>query len=407
LPPLIKPLLVCILLLALPACSKQAPEAATEAVALRTPQVEVLRLQPSDWQHTIQVYGVVEAAGEVAVAVETAGTVARVLFREGQRVTNGDLLLELEHDRQNLRVARAQATVASAAAALQEAASTLKRRRGLAAKSAVSKELLESGEVALRRAAAAHDDALAALALAERALADSRVLSPVDGIIDTRAVEPGEIVLPGQVLATIQAVASLRVRSFVAEREVNFLSAGTTATVTSPGVRGRVYQATVESVGVMADPRTGNFPIKLTLGDADGDGLLRPGMTARVDLQGLLERDRLLIPGSAVVDRRRRKVVYLAVKQDEAQVAREVRPLLRAAVGDRVPVIDGLSTGDRLIISGLEYVKDGSPITVIESGGNPGDMPDDDAGDTPGDTPGNHPGIHSGSHPPGPKPDTP
>jgi membrane fusion protein (multidrug efflux system) len=351
------------LLLTLPACTKQPPETRTEAAEPRIPQVEVLRLQPSDWQHTIQVYGVIEAAGEVAVAVETAGTVANVLFLEGQRVSNGDLLLELEHDRQDLRVARARATVASAAAALQEAASTLKRRRGLAAKSAVSKELLESGEIALRRAAAAHDDALAALALAKRALADSRVLSPVDGVIDKREVEPGEIVLPGQVLATIQAVDSLRVRSFVAEREVNFLGTGATAKVSSPGVRGRIYDATVESVGVMADPRTGNFPIKLTLGNSDG--LLRPGMTARVGLQGLLERDRLLIPDSAVVDRKRRKVVYLAMEQDGGHIAKEVRPLLRAAVGDRIPVVDGLSAGDELIVTGLDYLIDGSPIGVI------------------------------------------
>jgi membrane fusion protein (multidrug efflux system) len=316
-------------------------------------------LQPQDWQQTIQVYGAVEATEDVAVSVDFSGTVTSVHFKEGQRVSRGDLLVELDDTKQRLRLSRARSVLEGARAALEEARSTLDRRRNLEAKAAVSKELLENSEIAVRQAAAAYEDALASLGLAERELAESRVRSPVDGLVEKRDAEPGETVLPGRELASIQAVDVVRIVTFVGERDVNFLRSGAFARVTSPGVPGRSFEAVIESVGVQADPRTGNFPIKLTLPNADG--LLRPGMTARVQLQGLREQQRLLIPDRALVDRNRRKVVFLAVDG----LAREVLPVLRPAAGDLLPVIDGLSPGDRLIVSGLEYLIDGSPIEVI------------------------------------------
>ena len=354
-------LLVVTLLVVLQACGKGEVAGPASAGARRA-VVEALELQPQDWQHAIEVYGVVEAVEEVVVSVEVSGTVAAVHFREGQRVARGALLLDLDPRKQALRLERAQSVVDSAAAALQEARSTLQRRRGLVAKSAVSRELLESGEIAARRAGAAYDDALAGLALAQRELDDSQVRSPVTGVVEQRQVEAGETVLPGQALATIQAVDVLHIVSFVSERDVNFLRVGAGARVRSPGARGRVFDADVVSIGVKADPRTGNFPVKLAL--QNGEGLLRPGMTARVTLDGLLERGRLLIPDSAVVDRDRHKVVYVLAGGEGGLVARERRPLLRATAGRLLPVIDGLVAGEWLIVSGLEWLVDGSPVTL-------------------------------------------
>jgi membrane fusion protein (multidrug efflux system) len=118
-------------------------------------------------------------------------------------------------------------------------------------------------QVALRRATARYEDALAAQRLAERELTESRVLSPVSGIVDRRLVETGETVMPGQLLGSVQVVDRVRVRVHVGEREVNDLRVGAVAEVRSAGVPGRVYQARIEAVGIKADPQTGNFPVKV------------------------------------------------------------------------------------------------------------------------------------------------
>jgi RND family efflux transporter MFP subunit len=332
------------------------------AVSPRIAVVEVLQLQAADWQQTIHTFGMVEAMEEVSVSVEAAGTIDKIYFKEGQRIARGEPLLDLDPGKRALGVDRARATVTSEAARLMEARSLLKRHRELVKNSLISQATLDKSESAVQQAAAGHENALASLALALRELDDSQVLSPVEGVIEQRNVEKGEVVLPGQRLATIQAVDVVHVLTYVSERDVNFLRVGAPAAVTSPGAPGRVFEANIVSIGVKADPGTGNFPVKLSL--ANAEWLLRAGMTARVELNGLLEHDRLTIPDTAVVDRNRRKVVYVLSEEDGRPIAREVNPLLRNVTSGQLPVIDGLSAGDQLIISGLNLLIDGTPVKV-------------------------------------------
>jgi membrane fusion protein (multidrug efflux system) len=164
--------------------------------------------------------------------------------------------------------------------------------------------------------------------------------------------------MPGQQLALIQTVDTVRVTTFVSEKDINALRVGGEARVTTPGVRGKEYAARIESLGAKADSATGNFTVRLAL--RNEDGLLRDGMTARVHLQGLQYPDALLVPDTAVVDRNRRRVVYKVVNGKAVEVA----PVLAATVGDLIPVLDGLQAGDRIIVEGLEGVVDGSLLVI-------------------------------------------
>jgi membrane fusion protein (multidrug efflux system) len=339
-------------------------EAAEQPIASepRTPKVKTLNLETQTWQQTLNAYGVVESAEDVAITVDFSAQVTAVHFEEGQRVEQGHLLIELDSHKRDLRLAQATTAVEETRAGLEEARHDLQRRRGLADSGAVSREALDRSEIALRRATARYEDALAAQRLAERELTESRVLSPVSGIVDSKSVEQGERVMPGQFLGSVQAVDRVRVRVYVSEREVNDLRVGAQAEVRSASVPGSIFQAKVEAVGIKADPKTGNFPVKLTL--PNEDGLLRPGMTTRVRLQGLTHSEALLIPDDALVDRRRRRVVYV-VRDGQAV---EVEPLLRASVAKYIPVIEGLKPGDRLVVEGMEQLVDGSPVDVVEAG---------------------------------------
>jgi len=88
-------------------------------------------------------------------------------------------------------------------------------------------------------------------------------------VVDRRRVDVGETILPGQVLVTIPVLDRVRVVSFVDNRDMSFVDTGASSTPTRP--RPEVpYTASIESVGMVADPRTGNFPIKPTLSNHDG-----------------------------------------------------------------------------------------------------------------------------------------
>jgi membrane fusion protein (multidrug efflux system) len=121
----------------------------------------------------------------------------------------------------------------------------------------------------------------------------------------------------------------------------------------------------IESVGIKADPGTGNFTVKLTI--QNKDGLLRDGMTATAELQGIEYPEALLVPESAVVDRNRHRVVYKVV--DNRAV--EVQPVFRASMREHIPVLDGLESGDILIVSGMENVIDGAEIEILAPANGP------------------------------------
>jgi RND family efflux transporter MFP subunit len=339
------------------ACSDVA-EPVADAEQPRRVEVVVHELQPQTLQGTILTFGVVEALEEVNVAAELSGTVQAVFVNEGDYVKARQLLLALDPRKREIAVAQAKQQVQRAKAALQEAQLKLQRRRNLAEKETISREILDNAQLALDDATAAYEQALASEQLAERELADTRIFSPTEGMVDIRAVEVGEPVQAGARLITLQAVQGLRVQTWVSEADIVTIQAGGKAVVTVSGLAGREYEASIEWVGVNADPATGNFPVKLILtGDTDG---LRPGMTAKTELQKIGVPNALLLPEAALVDRDRRRVVFVV----EQGVATIREPLLAAGFSNRLQIIEGLTPGDQIVIAGQALLLDGTAVTV-------------------------------------------
>ncbi|CAA0109065.1 Multidrug resistance protein MdtA [Halioglobus japonicus] len=344
--------------LLLVACG-EAPEPPIEdEPSSHVPAVIVQELVPQSWQATVSTFGVVEALEEVNVAAELSGTVTAVHVNEGDRVDAGDLLLELDPQKRQFAAEQARQQVQHAQAALKEAQLKLQRRRNLAERETISKEVLDSAQLAVDLASAAYQQALSSAQLAERELSDTRIFSPTEGFVDIRAVEVGEPVQVGASLVTLQAVQGLRVQTWVSEADIARVRAGDPAQVTVSGVADRVFAATIEWVGVNADPATGNFPVKLILsGDTDA---LRPGMTASAELQGIKVPDSLLLPEAALVDRNRRRVVFVV----ENGVAQLREPLLAAGFSNRLQILAGLEAGDKVVVSGQSLLLDGDAVTV-------------------------------------------
>jgi RND family efflux transporter MFP subunit len=345
-------------LLALAACSETPEPAMEDAPAALVPEVTVQELTPRTWQTSVSTFGVVEALEEVNVAAELSGTVTAVHINEGDRVKAGELLLELDPEKRQFAVEQAEQQVQHAQAALKESRLKLQRRRNLAAQETIAKEALDSAQLAVDLASAAYQQALSSAQLAKRELADTRIFSPTDGLVDVRAVEVGEPVQVGASLVTLQAVQGLRVHTWVGEADIARIRAGDPAQVTVSGLAGRVFAATTEWVGVNADPATGNFPVKLILsGETDA---LRPGMTASAELQGINVPDALLLPETALVDRDRRRVVFVV----EDGVARLREPLLAAGFSNRLQILAGLEAGDDVVVAGQSQLLDGDAVTV-------------------------------------------
>ena len=304
-------------------------------------------------------FGHFESTEEVTISVDFSGTVKKVYFREGQNVSAGDLLIELDEQKQQLRIRQSKANLLSAQAELEKSRATYFRYRDLMIKGALSREQLKQSESSYERSRAMVEESEAALALAERELRETRIISPVSGVIDQKMVEPGQTVLPGNPLATVQVADTLRVVTFVSEREVNQLHLGDQAGVSTPAVPGRIFDARVELVSSVADPQTGNFAVKLTVSNADRQ--LRSGMSAQINMKGLVRKDVLVLNKRHLADRNRRRVVFIY----KDGVAREVEPSFGASAGENLPVLAGLEAGDQVIVSHIDLLADGKAVTLI------------------------------------------
>ena len=351
-------IIMTIACLSLASCRKPAPvddEGAKPSIA----GVQVQKIEPGIWHQTIRSFGRIEAAEKVTISAEISGKVNEVLFEEGEQISAGQKLLSFDVAESRMRLKQAEGNLSGMKAQLDEARTMLARREGLFKQRAIAKEQLESARTNVATLEAQFEQMTVGKNLARHNIRRTQLHSPVSGTVVSKGIEAGEVAMPGQPLAVIHVTDTMRVTTWVSQQEVNTVRTGIACKVTTSGVRGRTWEAHVESVGNEADPVTGNFPVKLTVNNSDG--LLKAGMSAMVTLNGLEMSDAILIPDAAVVDRNRKRVVYV-VKENKAH---EVEPVLSASSGNIRNVLHGLSAGDRLIVGGLDDVSDGSAVKII------------------------------------------
>ena len=346
------------LLLIISGCGDK-PAITAEKKVLEALQVQTMIVEPQSWRSSFDSYGYLESTETVNISIDFSGTVRTVNFKEGQAIQAGQVLIELDQRKQALKLRQAEANLESSKVELSKTQSTYQRHRNLVTTGALSQEQFKHSEASYSRAKAALSETEASLALAQQALRETIIISPVDGIVDKRSAEPGQTVLPGNPLAEVAVTDTLRVVTYISQREVNMLRLGEVATMKSPGVPGREYTARIELVGNSADPKTGNFVVKLTVNNQDRR--LRAGMSASLLLRGMLRENTILIPESALVDRNRRRVVY-RLADGRAQ---EVEPMIGVSGDDQVPIYTGLIAGDQLILKPLELIQNGTPVSVI------------------------------------------
>jgi RND family efflux transporter MFP subunit len=309
--------------------------------ATRTP-VETQAVQPQDFTLASTYIGYLLPEQRVELRSEIEGVAERVAFDEGQRVTAGQLLVNISTEEMTVRRDQAKADLALAQ-------STYLRDRSLHAKQLVTDAQLDQSRT--RR-----DLADFALHLAQIQLGKSRVASPLAGTVKTRGVDPGEFLNKGQLIAEILDVSRLRALVSVPEREVRYLQPGRSVDVGIEALPGLSVPGRVRLVGLEADTQTRTFPVEVELDNAAGR--LRPGMLARVRVALEQFHAQLMIPRYSILERERGRIVF--VVQEGRAVERVIQT--GASSEGKVQVLEGLSAGDQLVVTGQQRLTQGEPV---------------------------------------------
>lgn len=353
--------LCAVLLLAvlagLAGCAREAedtPVATTLAVSLVPVTEQVI-------ERSVVVSGPVSAWEEMQLGVELSGVRITALNVDvGQRVKQGDVLLELDARSASADLAQAEAGLREAEAALELAASNVRRAEPLAAQQLVSAAQLDELRAQRTSAQARVGTARAVRDNAALRRDFARLRAPADGIISKRLVQPGQIVAAGSELLRLIRDGRLEWRAELAEGQLAQVSVGDS--VTLPSREGPVT-GTVRAVspGVDAQTRTGTVHA-----DLPEPGSLQPGSYVEGRIQVGQGRG-LTVPSAAVVLRDGLPYVFSV---DDQGVARRVRVRTGASIDGRTELLDGVRAGDQVVLEGAGFLGDGDRVRVVGAAGS-------------------------------------
>jgi HlyD family secretion protein len=331
---------------------------------------------------SVRATGTVQPLQEVLIGAQASGRVVRVRVDYNSPVRAGDVLAEIDPATSRAQVAQGRAALSSARAqvALREAELALTERNLARAESLRARSLnapsdldasLAARDVArasVRAARAQAEQAAAALLVSETSLALTRVVSPIDGVVASRAVDPGQTVASSFQSPTLFVIDSdlsrMRVIANVDEANIGRLSEGLAANVAVDAFPRETFRGAVRSLRITPTTTNGVVTYQAVIEVENPQRRLRPGMTATVSVVTARRDATLRVPNAALRYR----------PQGAATGADRAIYVLSGSVAMRVPVRVGLSDDTSTEVS-APGLAEGARVVLDETDAAPGGQP--------------------------------
>jgi RND family efflux transporter MFP subunit len=342
-----------------PATAQQAQPETPEAAAALT--VEATRLKTEMWLDAVEVSGKLAPWQEVIIASEVAGPrIVELNAEVGQTVKKGDVLARLAVDDIETQIVQQEAQLASAQASLVEARQNAARVRSLSAGNAVSQKQVDEAVVSEARAEAEVKAAEAALAISRLNLSRTAVVALDDGIITARSANLGAVVSLGTELFRLLRQGKVEWQVELPLRQLRRVQEGTKAEIITPS--GRSVPGTVRLISPEAAQTTGRVTVYVTLDPPANAPQPKVGMlvTGRLVFG---ESEAKTLPSTAIVMRDGRAYVYVL---GEANRVERRRVELGRRSDDRVEVLSGVTSDEKIVAAGGAFHSDGATVRVVE-----------------------------------------
>ncbi len=320
--------------------------------------VEVSTATRTDLTETVTAVGTVAAFRDVMVSSETAGRVTAVNVRVGDHVRQGQTLVRVDDELKTIAVEQAAAQLQAAKTNLAKSRKDYERSEALYKTGDIADAELEAYRLGFHTSEAQYQGAAVALKLAQRQLEDTRIKSPISGVVASCVPETGEMVAPGQPVANIVDISTVKVKVSIPEEEIGKISMGQPATLRVDPRPDAQIKGSVYTVGSKAESEGGHtYPVEIIVRGQDVS-MLNVGMFARVEVQARSAADAVAVSKESVIDAETKPAVYV-VENGFARL-RPVKLGIRA--GDRYQVVDGVQAGDVVVSFGQSTLKDGSAV---------------------------------------------
>lgn len=320
----------------------------------KVPLVSTLKVEAARFDHYLELQGDVQTRQNILLYPEMAGTLIKVLVKEGDRVQKGQLLARIDDGgmASGLEQLRTQAALAE---------TTFERQKRLWEQNIGS-------EIQYLQAKTNYEATLNSVKQAESQLAKSTIRAPFGGIIDDVMLDEGSTINPAAGMPAFRLVnlGDMYVSIDVPESYLESVRPGKEVQIYLP-VLGDSIQTRVRQAGNFINPTNRSFSVEVPV--PNQSGLVKPNLTARVRINDYTNEKALLIPPTVISENAEgEQYVYVAVDIDENRIGKAQKRVITTgkSQGNDVEVLSGIEPGEQIITEGARRIREGQDIEISE-----------------------------------------
>ena len=322
--------------------------------------VAVVSLQPTPVPRTTEYVAAIQSLASATIQPQVDGILTRILVRAGDRVRAGQVIAQINPDKQQASVASLEASRAARQADVAFAKQQLARMQTLLEAGAVSRAELEQAETAHQTATAQLQGLDAQIRAGEVELGYYRITAPTAGVVGEIPVRVGDRVTPSTQITTVDQTQGVEVSLNVPLERAAELRLGLPVEVLD--AQGTVLARNpITFIAPRADEATQSVQVKARLDAMPPNVRVLQYVRARIVWS---EDPVLTVPVNAVSRLAGQYFVFVAERGDQGTVARQRPVAVGEIVGDDYVVQGGLAAGDQVIVSNLQKIRDGAPVKV-------------------------------------------
>ncbi len=321
-----------------------APETAQASAPPSMPPmpVETAEVQIADSDQLLSAVGSLRSEESVVIAAEIAGRIEKIGFDEGEKSTQGKLLIQLDS-------AVLQAELDRAVASRNLSKSNYHRAEALLKDRAVSAQERDEAYAKWQL-----DEANVRLAKAQ--LGKTCIRAPFAGTLGLRLVSLGDYVQPGQPLVNLEAINRLKVEFKIPEKYLAKVKVGQQLELQSDAYAKRSFSGHVYAIDPLVEKQSRSLVLRGQLDNSKHD--LLPGQFVKVQLSVATKSDAMFIPEQALIPQPKVQLVFKVVEGKAQMVPVETGTRMKGWV----EIVSGLSTGDIVVTGGHQKIGPGSPV---------------------------------------------
>jgi RND family efflux transporter MFP subunit len=320
-------------------------ESIAKSDIITTVPVSVMVVQKQKLASKLSLVGTINANNDVNVVSEAQGVVMEVYAKVGNYVAAGTVLVQVDDEipRSNLGTAQIN---------YEKAQKDFERAENLFQENSIPISQLDAARLGMKAAENQLD-------IAKRQLANTRIKTPISGKVNSRYVNIGTMVQPGMPIANIVDISMLKVRVNVSESEAFSLKPGDKIEITTDVYPDKIFKGQIDNIASKSD-EAHTYPIEIILPNSS-ERPLKAGMFARIAFTSVEAADALTIPRLALIGSIRNAQVF-KIKSDAANLRNII---IGKQSNEYLEVLDGLSLGDTVVISGQNNLVENARVHVV------------------------------------------